>query len=50
MYFLLYIDQMKYCSLGKFGMINFRLMPGTMKIKHMKIFLPQRNRTVYNGL
>ena len=34
----------------KFGVKNFRWTPRTMKIKHMKIFLPLRNRVVYNGL
>ena len=34
----------------KFGVKNFCQMPGMMKIKHTKIFLPQRNRVVYNGL
>ena len=29
---------------------NFHRTPGMMKIKHTKIFLLQRNRTVYNGL
>ena len=28
----------------------FHWMPGTTKIKHAKIFLPQRNRAIYNGL
>ena len=34
----------------KFGMKNFCQVPGTTKIKHTKIFLPQRNRAIYNGL
>ena len=34
----------------KFGVKKFRQMPGTTKIKHTKIFLPQRNGAVYNGL
>ena len=29
---------------------NFRRTPRTTKIEHKKIFLPQRNRVVYNGL
>ena len=39
-----------YHSLGKIWRESFRWTPGTMKIKHTNIFLPQRNRAVYNGL
>ena len=36
----------------KFGVkkISSDATPCTTKIKHMKIFLPHRNRVVYNGL
>ena len=34
----------------KFGVKFFCRRPGTTKIKHTKIFLPQINREVYNGL
>ena len=34
----------------KFGVKKFPRMPRTTKIKHTKIFLPQRNRVVYNGV
>ena len=34
----------------KFSMKNFHQRLGTTKIKHMKIFLPQINKEVYNGL
>ena len=43
--FLLYINDIVVWE--KFGVKNFRQMPRMMKIKHTKIFLPQRNRVVY---
>ena len=39
-----------YHSLRKIRCEKFRLTPDAMKIEHTKIFLPQRNRAVYNGL
>ena len=42
--------QNKYRSLGKIRHEKIRQMPHTTKIKHTKIFLPLRNRVVYNGL
>ena len=39
-----------YHSLGKIQCEKFCWTPDAAKIKHTKIFLPQRNRAVYNGL
>ena len=41
---------LRYRSLGKFGVEKFSSDATYGKIKHTKIFLPQRNRVVYNGL
>ena len=55
-YIHLYVNKLTLLSIPytivreKFGVKNFHQMPGMTKIKHTKLFLPQRNRAVYNGL
>ena len=49
--FICDFDVAIYRSLGKIQREkSFRRTPHTMKFKHTKIILPQRNRVVYNGL
>ena len=45
-----YMDKYSTVVWEKFGVKKFHRTPVTMKIEQMKIFLPQRNRAIYNGL